>query len=421
MNRKPRILLISDNAWWIIGEMGKQIIARFSDKYDFYFLTEGILPRRPDLLKALVSEVDAIHCISYETIVFLRDFSRKTLPPISTWIHHVTEWNADMQLAVEMSSAVTTCTSGWKEYLDERIEGRIPVTVVPHGVDADFFRRRIVDQRRFGIPPGRFVLGFIGKKGSDLEFGRKGTGVLLDVVRKAAAQLPDLHVVMGGPDWEREIDELRALGVSVSSTGYIRKVDVPALYSALDVYLLTSRVEGGPCTVLEAMACETAVVSTRVGAVPEWIVDGVNGYSADVDDTEGLLSAVVELGRSPEKRIAIGQEARSTAIQRPWRVALSPLEGVYDDLIQQRRWTSAPTSGPSWMTDPDGLLRRVCAADAMLTVYGRVRNGKMSITKGIGMLHEMLSGQPIFDVVKGAAMIRRCSAYVNDGTYTQIP
>ena len=40
MNKKPRILLIPNVSWWIIGEMGKQIIARFGSKYDFYFVPE---------------------------------------------------------------------------------------------------------------------------------------------------------------------------------------------------------------------------------------------------------------------------------------------------------------------------------------------------------------------------------------------
>jgi hypothetical protein len=51
MNRKPRILLIPNLAWWVIGEMGKQIIARFGDKYDFYFVPERVLERRPDTNK----------------------------------------------------------------------------------------------------------------------------------------------------------------------------------------------------------------------------------------------------------------------------------------------------------------------------------------------------------------------------------
>jgi len=408
MNRKPRILLVPDIAWWVIGEMGKQIVARFRDKYDFYFLPATVLERRPDMLEALLPAIDAIHCINDDgTVELFRGFDPQILPPIATWIHHVTTWAPHQQLAIEMSSALTVCTQGWKDYLDERVAGRIPVTVIPHGVDTEFFHPRAVRPGRFGIPSGRFVVGFLGSKGSDRDYGRKGTDVLLDVTRKAAARLPNLHVVLGGPGWEKEVADLTALGVSVSSTGYIRKADVPALYSALDVYLLTSRVEGGPCTVFEAMACETAVVSTRVGAVPNLIVDGVNGYSADVGDNEGLLSAIVELGQSPEKRIDIGRRGRETVSRLSWGAVLAPLEGVYDEMIRRRRLMGEPLPGPSWMKDPEGILRSACACDAILTVYKRVRKRSMTVAKGIGMLHEMLNGQSIADIVRGAAMIRR--------------
>jgi glycosyltransferase involved in cell wall biosynthesis len=408
MNRKARILLVPDIAWWVVGEMGKQIVARFKSKYDFYFLPATVLGRRADLLREVVPAVDAIHCINDDgTVELFRSFDNQALPPLATWIHHVTTWAPHQQLAADRSTILTTCTQGWKEYLDARVEGRIPVVVVPHGVDTEFFRRRVVSPDRFGIPPGRFVIGFLGSKGSDLDYGRKGTGVLLDVVRKAAGLLPNLHLVMGGPGWDKELAELRAMGISVSSTGYIRKTDLPALYSALDVYLLTSRVEGGPCTVFEAMACQTAVVSTRVGAVPELIVDGVNGYSADVDDSEGLLAAIVELGRSPERRAAIAASGRTVMVGRSWEAALSPLEDVYDDLIRQRRATGSPSPGPAWMNDPDGLLRASCAADAILTIYTRIRKGTMKLDTGLRMLREMLSGQSPVDIAKGAAMIRR--------------
>jgi glycosyltransferase involved in cell wall biosynthesis len=409
MNQKPRILLIPNVAWWIIGEMGKQIITRFGYKYDFYFLPESLLARRPDLLRALVPAVDAIHCLNESSIEFFSDFDQKALPPIATWIHHVTVWSADHQMALERSSALTVCTRGWKEFLDERTAGRIPVTIVPHGVDAEFFQRKKVDQKRFGIPPGRFVLGFIGNRGSNLDNGRKGLDVLLGVVREVAARVPRLHVVLGGPGWESELENLRASGISCSATGYIRNSDLPALYSALDVYLLTSRVEGGPCTVYEAMACETAVVSTRVGAVPELIVDGVNGYSASVDDREALVSAIVALEQSPEKRIAIGKKGRETVARLAWASALNPLEGVYDELIQIRRKTGSPLPGPTWMKDPQKLLRASCAADALLNVIPRVRTRSISPARGFRLLLDMLNKQSIFDLARGVAMVRGAS------------
>ena len=408
MSGKPRIALIPDKAWWVIGEMGKQIAARFGGKYDFYFLPVGILSRRPDLLGDIVASADVIHCLSeYDGIELFCNFDRRELPPIATWFHHVTKWQANQQLAMEMSAAVTVCTPAWKEFCNQHNSGRVPITVVPHGVDAEFFHRQKVRPARFGISPGRFVAGFLGNKGSDFDYGRKGTDVLLEVARKAAAAIPNFHLVMGGPGWEKEVRDLQAMGVSVSATGFMRKTDIPALYSALDVYLLTSRVEGGPCTILEAMACEAAVVSTRVGAVPQWIVDGVNGYSADVGDVEGLLAAFVALNRSPQHRASIVREGRFTAIAHSWGKTLAPLEGVYDALIQSRRAIGHPAPRPRWMNNPDGLLRASCAADALLNVYSRVRNRSLKVTKGLRMLREMLSGMSVLDIVKGAAMIRR--------------
>jgi len=409
MSRKPRILLIPNVAWWIIGEMGKQIIARFGNKYDFYFVPETILERRPELLRTLIPAVDAIHCLNESSIELFQGFDQQTLPPIATWIHHVTEWSPQHQMAVDWSSALTVCTRGWKEYLDQRVSGNVSVTVVPHGVDTGFFQRTRVNPKRFGIPAGRFVLGFTGFKGSDFDNRRKGTDVLLRVARKAAALIPNLHVVLGGPGWDEEMADLTALGISASATGYIRRTDLPALYSAFDVFLLTSRFEGGPCTVFEAMACETPVVSTRVGAVPDLIVDGVNGYSAEPNDDESLLSAIVALHQFPEKRLEIGRNGRETVSRRSWEAVLSPLEGVYDELIEHRRSKGSPLPGPAWMKDPDAFLRASCAADALAGVISRVRKRTLSVSKGIELLREMLHKTSIVDIAKGAAMVRGAS------------
>ena len=343
----------------------------------------------------------------YDGIELLVDSDRRTLPPIVTWFHHVTQWSANQQLAFEMSAALTVCTPEWKEFIGRLAADPIPITVVPHGVDTEFFRRCVTNPARFGIPPGRFVVGFLGSKGSDSDYGRKGTDVLLEVVRRAAAAIPNFHLVMGGPGWDKEVRDLQTIGVSVSATGYLRKADIPALYSALDVYLLTSRVEGGPCTILEAMACETPVVSTRVGAVPQWIVDGVNGYSADVDDVDSLLAAILELHRSPEKRVDIGREGRATAIARSWGTMLTPLEGVYDALIEKRRAAGIPAPLPRWMNDPAALLRASCAGDAFLNIYLGVRHRKLTVARGLRMLREMLHGLKLSDLFRGAAMVRR--------------
>lgn len=403
MSRKPRILLIPNVAWWIIGEMGEQIIARFGDQYDFYFVPEGIFERRPELLRAFLPAVEAIHCLNESSIELFRDLNPETLPPIATWIHHVTEWSPQHQLAVERSAAITVCTEGWKRDIAPRASSHLPITVVPHGVDLDFFRRRKVPEGTFEIPPNRFVIGFLGTKGSDRDRGRKGTDTLLEVIRRSAAQLPDLHVVLGGPGWDSELAGLRSLGVSVSATGYIPKPDLPLLYSALDVYLMTSRVEGGPCTVFEAMACGTPVVATRVGAVPDLIIDGVNGYSAEVDDVDALVAAIVQLDRERDRHREMAKHQRETVAQWPWSNALSPLGPVYESLVRTTRQVQA---GPSWMQQPTKILRASSSADAVAHLMVRVREGKLRPTQALQSFFEMVNTRSLTELVRGIAMLR---------------
>jgi glycosyltransferase involved in cell wall biosynthesis len=410
MNRKPRILLIPNVAWWIIGEMGEQIIARFGDNYEFYFVPEGIFERRPELLRAFLPAVDAIHCLNESSIELFRNLEPETLPPIVTWIHHVTRWSPQHQLAAERSTALTVCTEGWKREIAARVASHLPITVVPHGVDLDFFRRRRVPEGTFGIPPNRFVIGFIGTKGSDRDRGRKGTDTLLEVIRRCAAQLPDLHVVLGGPGWESELQELQSLGVSVSATGYIPKPDLPLLYSALDVYLMTSRVEGGPCTVFEAMACGTPVVATRVGAVPDLIADGVNGYSAEVDDVAGLVAPIAQLDRERERHREIAKHARETIARWPWSTALTPLGAVYEALIQTRRQVE---SGPAWMRQPAQIRRASSAADAVAHLIMPVREGKLGMFKALHSFFEMANTRSPLELLRGIAMLRGWSYRVN--------
>lgn len=156
---------------------------------------------------------------------------------------------------------------------------------------------------------------------------------------------------------------------------------------------------------LEAMACESVVVSTRVGAVPDVLVDGVNGFSADIDDCDALLFAIVQLQKNSWKRMQVGKNARRSIAARSWQTALTPLEGVYDGLVERRQSMVQPAPGPSWMKHPQKLLRASCAADALAYVMPRVRRGAMGAAQGFAQVREMLDEQPVFDLARGAALL----------------
>ncbi len=63
-------------------------------------------------------------------------------------------------------------------------------------------------------------------------------------------------------------------------------------YQALDIYLITARIEGCPNALLDAMACGIPLVSTKVGMAPDMISDGHNGFLAEIENTDQIVKKV---------------------------------------------------------------------------------------------------------------------------------
>jgi len=195
---------------------------------------------------------------------------------------------------------------------------RAPIEVIPNGVDIDRFRRPSADERSdaraaLGLSGSARVAVFIGH-----EFDRKGLPIALEAL--VAASDVHLLIVGGTPDM---IDHARATaqrhGVvdRVTFAGVLADA-VPALWAS-DVLVLPSAYEANALVVLEALACGIPVVSTAVGAAPELIVDGVNGYLIE-RDAGPLAWRLTALFDSPAETIRV--DCRATAEEYAWsRVA----------------------------------------------------------------------------------------------------
>jgi glycosyltransferase involved in cell wall biosynthesis len=107
-------------------------------------------------------------------------------------------------------------------------------------------------------------------------------------------------------------------------------------YHALDLYLVTSREEGGPMALMEGMATHVPVVSTRVGQAEDLVTDMVTGGLVDVDDVDGLCErSLALLTATPDQRDARARKARETVLQGfDWRlIARQHYEQVYRPLL----------------------------------------------------------------------------------------
>ena len=166
-----------------------------------------------------------------------------------------------------------------------------------------------VDERLSLPGSPRPVLGVIGRLSAE-----KGIDVLLRAVRVLHDHGTRASLLIAGDGPERETltklrDEL-GLGESVHFLGAVHPI--AALYPHLDVVVLSSRTEGLPNVLLEALAADRAVVATRVGAIPEVLTDPEAGEIVAPESVSELADGIARaLGRLEDQR---ARDARRRAV-----------------------------------------------------------------------------------------------------------
>ena len=134
---------------------------------------------------------------------------------------------------------------------------------------------------------------------------------------------------------ERLASELH-LGDRVRLAGW--QADVRGHFEAMDVFALSSLREGLPNVLLEAMALEVPVVSTRVNGVPRLVQDGRNGFLVNAGDLDGLTTALSGLLRNDGLRELFRAAGRRTVETRySFATRMQRLERLYDELLQGDR------------------------------------------------------------------------------------
>jgi len=146
---------------------------------------------------------------------------------------------------------------------------------------------------------------------------QKGFEYLLRAARDLCKTTPDLKIVIvgEGPDREKIEEMIEQYGLQSNVILAGQQSNMPAVYAAMDIFVLPSLNEGLPMTVLEAMAASKPVIASRVGAIPSVIKDGENGLLVAAKDSEGLRNAIANLLSDPERRRRLGDQAHAWVSQ----------------------------------------------------------------------------------------------------------
>jgi glycosyltransferase involved in cell wall biosynthesis len=214
--------------------------------------------------------------------------------------------------------------------------------IIPPGTDVDRFKPRPKGQNRAdlipAIPPDRPIIFSMGRL---IEL--KGHKYLIEALTLLNEE-PKPYLLIGGDGYLR--DELkeyaRARGVAerVIFLGSIPHELTPNWYSAVDVYVQPSIIdkegntEGLGMTPMEALSCEIPCVCSKVGGIPDLIVDGVNGYLVEPANAQALADKISILLKDKVLRMEMGKKGRSFIVDNfSWEAKAKELVEVYRSVI----------------------------------------------------------------------------------------
>lgn len=164
---------------------------------------------------------------------------------------------------------------------------------------------------------------------------KKGVDTLLHAFALVLRDLPDMSLVLvgGGPLLEENQALARTLEIEqrVVFAGNIAHADVSAFFAECRLFVLPSRAEPFGIVLLEAAYYKKGIVSTRVGGVPEIIVDGFNGVLVEPDAPASMASAIVALVRDPQRADQLGARAYQTLMTRfLWKDRVQDYIAIYE-------------------------------------------------------------------------------------------
>ena len=255
----------------------------------------------------------------------------------------VGERESDLRISVEQevmreSTDILVLTRAEKMDL-ENLYGISPekVSVIPAGVDTDIF---------YPVPKLKARVGLgLPDKETVMYAGRvepiKGLDILLDSF-KILNETRDVHlVVVGGSlSGDRELDALRQrskqLGIleKITFTGSVNQSELGRYYSAADVFVLPSHYESFGLVALEAMACGTPVVASRVGGIPSFVDDGETGYLITWRSAEPFADRIEMLLENSDLRNFMSESARVKANSMNWSTVAAEVADYYCNLAR---------------------------------------------------------------------------------------
>jgi glycosyltransferase involved in cell wall biosynthesis len=315
-----------------------------------YALESRLIQRRLDRQLLLQgANLINIHCVSGNAFYALRSARRLCVPLVVTLHGELTMDAKDIyrrshvlprllkRLMVD-ADAVTACSTQTlteaQEFTGVEVGDR--GSVIRGGVDMDEFAKAEPEHRRrpYLLAAGRHVHA-------------KGLDVLIDAYRLVLERHPAApDLVIAGDGEERTELQTRAAthGIAdrIEFVGQCDRARIARLFKGCACFVLPSRHEPLGIVNLEAMAAGKPVIATRVGGVPEVVIDGVTGLLTSPGDPVDLANGVCRLLENPTLAERLGKAGARNVASFDWPSVAEHYDRVYDDACARAAHRRSP-------------------------------------------------------------------------------
>lgn len=209
--------------------------------------------------------------------------------------------------------------------------------VIRSGIDVDRFatptRHRDQVRDELGIPRDAVVVGSVMRLSP-----QKAPDILVDAVAPLCRRDPGLRLLIVGDGPLRAELEARIRRHGIESAVVLPGLrrDVPELLAAMDVFALSSRWEGLPRVLPQAMAASLPVVATAVDGSAEAVIEGENGHLVPTGDADALSAALGRMVADGELRRRMGAAGRARVAEFDVDTMVARIEALYDRLLAER-------------------------------------------------------------------------------------
>ncbi len=233
---------------------------------------------------------------------------------VSTFKERIYRW-LDLRILSRFGAVVAVSQQVRDDMYRHGFKGRSDVQIVFNGIDFSQNAECAIGpiRKEIGVPEESFIVGIVASLTEE-----KAHGILLNCFKEISLKHHSVYLVIVGDGVLRE--KLVELSLELGLADKVRflghRTDIAQLLSSFDVFVLPSLREGLPMAMLEAMSVGLPVVVSAVGAIPQVIDNGKNGFLVKPGDARALASKLDNLLVSPMKLKSIGAAAQETVQNR---------------------------------------------------------------------------------------------------------